>query len=133
MLRATLILATSALLAGCGDTSPVNEEDKIQVRGELQDALFDLGDMNRDIAMRRAITDTGLRCQTVTGSGYVGRWENLDQWVASCNDDREWAVFIGSNDQAQVRRCQDLEAAGLPACTVTDKATGIYAEDGAEG
>lgn len=132
MFRAAPILALPVLLAACGDTAPPNEGNSIEVAGEQQKALFALSDMNRDIALRRAITGQGLRCQTVTGSGFVGRWENLDQWAATCNDDRQWAIFIGADDTAQVRDCEDVVEAGLPACEVTDKATGVYTEDAAE-
>lgn len=131
MLKGLAILSAPLLLMACGDVSAPAEEDRTQVRGEMQDGLFELNDMNRDIALRRAITGLGVRCQTVTGSGYVGRYENLDQWAASCNDDREWAIFISASDDAQVRLCSDVVEAGLPACEVTDKATGVYADDGA--
>ncbi|WP_260483202.1 hypothetical protein [Sphingomicrobium flavum] len=128
MLRAITLISAPLLLIACGDVSAPTNEDRTQVRGEMQDGLFELSDMNRDIALRRAITGTGIRCQRVDGSGYVGRYDNLDQWAATCEDGRQWAVFIAASDDAQVRLCDDVEGAGLPACTVTDKATGIYSE-----
>jgi hypothetical protein len=68
--------------------------------------------------MRRAIRDSGYRCQRVTQSGYVGRYENLDMWTATCDDGRQWAVFVGADGSAQVRDCKDVEEFGLPRCEI---------------
>lgn len=130
MFRAA-ILSVPLMLAACGDTAPPAENETIQTRGENQDALFELSDMNRDIAMRRAITGAGYPCDRVTGSGYAAPYENMEMWVATCDDDREWAVFIGADDTAQVRYCQDVEAIDLPRCDITRLGTGIYAPDSA--
>lgn len=105
-------------LAACGETS-TTEDAPVDVRSEAQNALFDLSPVNRDIAMRRAITGAGYRCERVVRSGYVTDYENLMMWTATCDDDRQWAVFIGADDTAQVRDCTDVEEQGLPACTIT--------------
>ena len=133
MFRAALV-SLPLLLAACGDTTPP-ANDTIQPRGENQDALFELSDMNRDIAMRRAITGAGYPCDRVTGSGYAAPYENMEMWVATCDDNREWAVFIGADDTAQVRYCPDVEKAGLPACEITrlDTRDEQVVDDTAEG
>ena len=131
MIRAAL-LTLPLLLAACGDTTPPAANETIQARGENQDALFELSDINRDIAMRRAINDVGYPCDRVTGSGYVSPYENTEMWIATCDDNREWAIFVGADDTAQVRYCPDVEEMGLPACEVTRLGTGIYAEGAAE-
>ena len=41
------------------------------------------------------------------------------QWTARCDDRRQWAIFIGADDTAQIRYCNDVEKAGLPACDIT--------------
>lgn len=134
MVRLPLI-ALPLMLAACGDTTPPAANETIEVRGEDQNALFELSDMNRDITMRRAITAAGFPCDRVTGSGYVAPYETTDMWIATCDDGREWAIFTGANDTAQVRYCPDLEGPELPSCEVTRLGTGIYAEanEAAEG
>ncbi|WP_265569358.1 hypothetical protein [Sphingomicrobium nitratireducens] len=115
---AALAIAAPFALCACGDTSTTNDTP-IEVRSEAQDKLSELSAMNRDIAMRRAITGAGFRCQRVTRSGYVTDYENLMMWTASCDDGRDWAVFIGADDTAQIRECKDVVEAGLPACEIT--------------
>ena len=96
MVRQTLILGAAALaLAACGETATTNDAE-VQVRSENQDRLFELSPLYRNIAMRRAITGVGMPCGRVEYSGYVGQYQNLDQWVAACDDRRVWAVFIGA-------------------------------------
>lgn len=132
-MRLAAVCVPLALLAGCSNPNDsVDQDAQIDVRGDSQNALFDLSDMNRDIAMRRAITGAGLTCDRVTGSGYASQYESLDMWVASCEDGREWAVFTAADDSAQVRLCSDVVEEGIGECTVTDKATGIYAENSGE-
>lgn len=134
--RQALILCAGAALAlaACGKTDTAGDT-AVEVRSENQDKLFTLSAMNRNIAMRRAITGVGMPCSRVVYSGYVGQWENLDQWTAECDDKRQWAVFIGADDTAQVRYCPDVEKAGLPACTITklDTRDEQVVEDTAEG
>ncbi|WP_265587664.1 hypothetical protein [Sphingomicrobium arenosum] len=112
------LVIAAGVLAGCGETAPTEDKD-VTVRSEAQNRLFDLSPVNRDIALKRAIRASGLRCERVTRSGYVADYENLMMWTASCDDGRDWAVFIGADDSAQVRNCVDVEAQGLPACTIT--------------
>ena len=135
MVRKTLIVALGAVaLAGCGKTDTTGDTE-VSVRSENQDKLFELSPLYRNIAMRRAITGVGMPCQRVEYSGYVGRYENLDQWVAACDDKRVWAVFIGADDTAQVRYCPDVEKVGLPACEITrlDTRDEQVVEDTADG
>ncbi|HUG45329.1 MAG TPA: hypothetical protein VMK31_02300 [Sphingomicrobium sp.] len=119
-------LLASGLISGCGEQA---EEDRrptqsIQVRGAEQDRLHQLNDLNRDIAMKRAIRDSGFRCQRVTSSGYVARYENLDMWTAACADARQWAVFVGADGSAQVRDCEDVVEFGLPGCEIRQEQPG---------
>jgi hypothetical protein len=116
------IAAGLAALVVSGCEGPREEERQpvrpVQVRGAEQDRLHQLSEPNRDIAMRRAIRDSGYRCQRVTQSGFVGPYENLDMWTAACDDGRQWAVFVGADGSAQVRDCQDVEDYGLPGCEI---------------
>ncbi|MCJ7420997.1 hypothetical protein [Sphingomicrobium astaxanthinifaciens] len=112
------LLGAAALLVGCGETSTV-EDSEITVRSEAQTRMFELSPVNRDIALKRAIRASGLRCERVTRSGYVADYENLMMWTASCDDGRDWAIFIGADDSAQVRNCVDVAEQGLPACEIS--------------
>ena len=115
------ILAASVAISGCGDNGQSQTQQParpIKVRGEAQRQLHQANDLNRAIALKRAIYDSGYQCRRITRSGYVGDYENLEEWMASCADGRDWAVFIGPDGSAQVRDCKDVESFGLPRCEI---------------
>ncbi|MCF2515103.1 hypothetical protein LVY65_08515 [Sphingomonas sp. G124] len=130
MIRSATLLISATLLASCGQSdkpAPPLQND-IMVRSEAQQRLFDLNDLDRAIALKRAIADQGLRCTRIISTGYVTRYRDLDMWSATCSDDRQWALFIAANDSVQVRLCDDNEKIGLPACKVkpgTEGGTGL--------
>ena len=130
MFRSAAVLISAGVLAACGgggDSAPPLQNDII-VRSDAQQRLFDLNDLDRAIALKRAITDQGMRCGQVVSTGYVTRFRNLDMWMATCGDERNWSLFIGADDSVQVRLCDDNEKIGLPACTVqpgTEGGTGL--------
>jgi hypothetical protein len=94
-MRAFIAAGLAALFVSGCEGPPERERAPVQVRGAEQERLHQLTGPNRDIAMRRAIRDSGYRCQRVTQSGFVGPYENLDMWTAACDDGRQWAVFVG--------------------------------------
>ena len=115
------ILAASLAISGCGNKGQSQSEQPtkpIKVTGEAQRQLHEANDLNRAIALKRAIYDSGYKCQRITRSGYVGDYENLEDWMASCADGRDWAIFIGPDGSAQVRDCKDVESFGLPKCEI---------------
>jgi hypothetical protein len=114
VLACAIVLATAA----CGQSQPTKPKQPIVVRSEAQDQLHQLDDMNRAIALKRAIYDSGSTCKRVESSGYVQEHRNLSMWTARCDDKREWAVFVGPDGSAQVRPCKDLAELGLPACVM---------------
>lgn len=130
MIRATALLLSASMLASCGaseEPAPPLQND-IMVRSAAQQRLFDLSDLDRAIALKRAITDQGLRCQRIVSTGYVTRYKDMDMWSATCSDERQWALFVAANDSVQVRLCDDNEKIGLPACTIqpgTEGGTGL--------
>jgi hypothetical protein len=130
MTRSAILLIWATLLASCGQSdSPAPPlQNDIMVRSEAQQRLFDLNDLDRAIALKRAIADQGLRCARIISTGYVTRYRDMDMWSATCADDRQWALFIAANDSVQVRLCNDNEKVGLPACKVqpgTEGGTGL--------
>ena len=116
--RLILALTVPLTLAACDDSQPTQPRQPIVVRSEAQDQLHQLDDMNRDIALKRAILESGFRCKRVTGSGYVQEYRNLSMWTARCDDGRDWAIFAGPDGSAQVRLCKDVVEQGLPACVI---------------
>ncbi len=114
------------LLAACNqneEAPPPAPAKEIIVRSDMQKQLFTLYQLNRAIALKRAIRDFGAGCVRVTKSGFVGRYKQMDYWTATCSDDRnrtrDWALFIGANDSVQLRLCEDVAKVDLPGCTIT--------------
>ena len=129
MTRFAVAATFAILLASCGEQdAPAPQPKEILVRSANQKSLFDLTDLNRAIALKRAIADQGLRCQQIVTTGYVARYKNMDVWTASCGDKRQWALFVGADDSVQVRACKDVAQLGLPPCTIkpgTEGGTGL--------
>ena len=116
--RPAVACALFFVAAACGQSQPTQPKQPIVVRSEAQDQLHKLDDMNRAIALKRAIYDSGSICKRVEQSGYVREYKNLSMWIAHCDNGRDWAIFIGPDGTAQVRLCRDLAELGLPACAV---------------
>ena len=115
------LLIAAALLGACEkDAPPPARPVEITVRSEAQKGLSAANDLNRAIALKRAIMESGSSCKRVATTGFVGTYKNMDYWTASCVDQfdrpRDWAIFIGADDSVQVRLCKDTAAVGLPAC-----------------
>jgi hypothetical protein len=118
-MRAQLLFASAAALtAACDQSQPTQPRQPIVVRSEAQDQLHQLDELNRAIALKRAIYASGYTCKRIVSSGYVQEYKNLSMWTASCADKKEWAIFAGPDGSAQVRPCQDLAELGLPACVI---------------
>ena len=123
MPQLTPLLKLFLPLAACGQGSaPPAPRKEITVRSEGQNRMHQLNDLNRAIALKRALHDSGADCRLVTKSGYVGEYENSSQWTATCEDrfkrTRDWALFISADESVQVRLCADVVKAGLPACVI---------------
>lgn len=129
-LTATLLACVA--LAGCEKAWHGTETNQSQIRvvGDEQKQLHQLDAYNLAIGLKRAIYDAGYTCKKVTDAGFVGTWENLDEWTAHCVYDngtsRDWAVFAGPDGSAQVRDCKDVVASGLPACTIKQRPNGSF-------
>jgi hypothetical protein len=123
MRRSLALLLPLAALSACDQSPATQPKQPIVVRSEGQDRLHKLDDMNRAIALKRALHDTGAECRRVTKSGYVGEYKNMSYWTATCEDKfgrtRDWALFVGPDESVQVRLCADVAKVGLPACVIT--------------
>lgn len=116
--RPLAIMIPALVLASCGETKPSEPRKPIVVRSEAQDQLHELNDLNRAIALKRAIYASGYPCKRVERSGFVEAVKNLDMWTARCSDGRDWAIFAGPDGSAQVRYCADLPRFGFPKCEI---------------
>ncbi|MGN6155691.1 MAG: hypothetical protein ACTHN4_08145 [Sphingomicrobium sp.] len=122
-MRAMIAITMAAMLVGGCDNGQRQQAQPVQsikVRSQEQDQLFKLNDLNRAIALKRAIYDSGYNCQRIAKSGFVGAYKNLDMWMASCADGRDWAIFTGPDGSAQVRDCKDVTGLGLPKCVMPE-------------
>ena len=126
MRRLALLMVLPLAACDQGSSAPP-PTPKISVRSAGQDAMHQLNDLNRAIALKRAIYDSGNECRRVTKSGYVGEYKNMSYWTASCEDKqkrgRDWALFIGADESVQIRLCADVAKVGLPACVIKPDAT----------
>jgi hypothetical protein len=120
---AALLLASAAMLAGCGgsaDRSGGGEGGGIRMANEHHDALLKLSPGYQRLAMLRALRDnnyTRRHCLNVDNAGYQEEYRNMRMWVAECsNDERSFAVFIAPNGDVQVRDCADAGTLSLPRC-----------------
>lgn len=125
-MRLALIALSACGLAACGGGGgqPATNQHEIAVRSEEQNALHQLDDMNRDIALKRAILASGLRCKRVVRSGYVTEYKKLSMWQADCDDKRSWGIFVGPDGSAQVRPCTDNARFQLPECKIAADPSG---------
>jgi hypothetical protein len=130
-MRNAALMLSVVVLAACGKGGTPAEQpvqNDIMVRSEAQQRLFDLNDLNRAIALKRALSDAGMRCGQIVSTGYVTRYKDMDMWTATCSDKRQWSLFISATDNVQVRLCDNNEQLGLPACKVqpgTEGGTGL--------
>jgi hypothetical protein len=134
MMRTSVpLLLACAVLAGCDKQwgrSEAANQSQIRVVSEEQQQLHQLDAINLAIGLRRAIYDAGYTCKRITDAGFVGTWQNLDEWTAHCvyenGSSRDWAIFAGPDGSAQVRDCKDVVGSGLPACTIKQRPKGSF-------
>ena len=108
-----------AALGGCdggGTDAGGTPTTRITASTEYVDRLKSLSEMNRGLALRRAVQDSGGTCKSVDASGYPEDYKNLSLWTARCSDGYDWAGFFAPNGDVQVRDCAEAAALELPAC-----------------
>ena len=92
----------------------------IKPQSAYVEKLRSLSPQNRDLALRRAIQDSGQSCRRIESSQETGTYQNMATWTAHCEGGRDWAIFIGPNGDTQVRSCTDAEQLNLPGCSTAD-------------
>lgn len=119
--RISASVAMALVATACGDngSSQPAPTKQISVRSEQQNALHNLSESGLKIALRRAIYDSGKKCNTLTKAGYVQEYGNLSMWTASCASKQSFAVFVGPDGSVQVRDCKEVGQLKLPACVIT--------------
>jgi hypothetical protein len=126
----TIMLVSCAALAACNENQAATNQTKIRVVSQEQMQLHQLDAFNLAIGLKRAIYDAGYTCKRITDAGFVGTWNNLDEWTAHCVYDngsaRDWAIFAGPDGSAQVRDCKDVVETGLPACVIKKRPKGSF-------
>ena len=118
MIRSICVLVFLGL-ASCGEGGEERATQKvtsIKAQSAYVEKLRALDPQNRDLALRRAIQDSGQSCTRITSSQETGTYKNMASWTAHCEGGRDWAIFIAPNGDAQVRSCKHVEQLGLPAC-----------------
>jgi hypothetical protein len=82
------------LLAGCGRAAPQNDTAAQVPEGNYLDQIEALPDGQRDMVFMRAIQDSDVPCQHVTGSTVHEKVRGRPTWVAHCEDGRDWIVML---------------------------------------
>ena len=109
-------------LSACGGDEPAAPRAKakvksVTVRNVADEQMQAATETNRRIGLIRAIRGSGNRCpRRVESDKRQGEHEGMAVWTARCDDNSQWAIFIGANGQAQVRNCEQVARLGLPAC-----------------
>ena len=119
MMRFGLIasaIAASVVVAACESGEPPDNRTQIKVANPGHEGLLKLSSLNQRLALMRAIRDNGRRCQRVDGARYQEDYRGMVMWVALCDDQRHWAIFIAPNGDTQVRECGDMARLRLPQC-----------------
>lgn len=124
MMRPASLCCLLLAAAGC-DQGPARQTKttKMVVANPFHDGLMTLSELNRSLALRRAVQDAGESCKKIERSAFQGDFKQLKMWTASCGAPRDYALFIAPNGDVQVRRCQHMAELKLPACR-TEAAAG---------
>jgi hypothetical protein len=115
-MRWILCVAALPALAACDDGAPPAKRRSIVAANPYQEKLVALSELNRSLALRRAVQDSGEACKRIDRSGYQGMYKSLHMWTARCSEGGDWGVFIAPNGNVQVRSCEHLKQLGLPEC-----------------
>lgn len=105
-----------SLMACDGSADQPAAVKHIGVRNALHEQLTGLSDLNRGLALRRAIQDSRFRCKRVEAEAFQQDYKALKMWTARCSDTGDYAVYLAASGDVQVRTCADTKTLGLPEC-----------------
>lgn len=110
-MRLALPLMTAAALAAV----PIQA---VTIANPASDTLAKLSVIQRKGAMRKALLDSGVRCEHIEKVNVQGPWANTVMWRVKCGPDPryDYAVFVGADSSVQVRYCAEMEQLKLPRC-----------------
>lgn len=119
--RRSCIAAVTAALGACGGSADGGDQrggnsTGIRIANPHHERLLGLDERMRRVGLLRAVRDSRNRCISVVAGAYQQDYEGLAMWLARCQDNRQWAVFIAPAGQVQVRDCREMQQLGLPAC-----------------
>ena len=90
---ATILLPL--LLGACGPAAPQNDTAPVPVaEGNYLDQIAALPDGQRDMVLMRAIQDSNVPCQHVTGSAVHAKVRDRPTWVAHCVEGLDWILIL---------------------------------------
>ena len=111
-----------AALGGCdGGGGAETQAKKVTAASPFVEQLRGLSEMNRGLALRRAVQDSKQRCKRVLSAGEREPYKNMSLWNLKCTDG-EYALFIAPSGDVQVRTCADVKTLGLPECRFEEAA-----------
>lgn len=109
-----LVMLTGLALIGCSQVHN-RLEAKAQDTMPASYRIAHLSPAWQRAPHHQAIDDNGQNCDQVTRARYQQQVRGMAMWTAECHDGGYWAIYEGAQALAQVARCSDLAASGLPA------------------
>ncbi|HEX8401508.1 MAG TPA: hypothetical protein VF628_07345 [Allosphingosinicella sp.] len=88
----------------------------ITVANPYHERLMGLSELNRSLALRRAIQDSRQPCKRILGSAYQGQYKVQHMWTGRCSPSGDYLIFLAPNGDVQVRSCADAKTLKLPEC-----------------
>ncbi|MEO9133120.1 MAG: hypothetical protein ABI240_18180 [Sphingomonas sp.] len=90
---ATILLPV--LLCACGRAAPQNDTTPAPVaEGNYLEQIEALPSGQRDMVFMRAIQDSNVPCQHVTGSSIHAKVRDRPTWVAHCVEGLDWILTL---------------------------------------
>lgn len=109
-----MIFVMAGLTAACGEQQPAPQPERPNA---FHERLLALAPPARNLGLRNAIIDSGVRCERVDRSAFQQHYKGTAMWLAHCVNKGEFAVFVGPAGYGEVVRCDILRGTGAPPCT----------------
>lgn len=94
-MKSPAIATVLLLLSACGRAAPQNDTAPAPVvEGNYLEQIAALPDGQRDMVLMRAIQDSNVPCQHVTGSAVHAKVRDRPTWVAHCVEGLDWILIL---------------------------------------